>query len=351
LLDGMDGMLGCVGFIITLAVAGMTVLGGNWAAGCVAAVLAGALLGFLRSNLPPASIFLGDAGSMLTGLVVGVLGIQSSLKGPATVALVAPLVLLSIPFLDTAAAVVRRKLTGRSIYATDRGHLHHCLLRRGFSVSGVLVLVSLLCGLTVLGVLASLALKNETIAVCSTLTVACVLVVTRLFGYAEFLLVRQKLARMVSSLLPQPGGRPQRQEVHLQGTGNWKSLMDAVTEMAPTLDLQAVCLDVSAPALHEHYHARWQHWEEKDDEVLWRAEVPLTIAGRSVGRLLVSGLPNAEPLWSKVAALCQLVEQFQSGVSLADQFARWRMDQPVTSLAEGPTRVRVPLSGPRHVGS
>jgi len=140
LLDGMDGMLGCVGFVISSALAGMALLGGHWAMACVAATLAGSLLGFLRWNLPPASVFLGDAGSMLVGLVIGVVAIQSSLKGPATAVMIAPLAVLTIPFLDTAAALIRRKLTGRSIYATDRGHLHHCMLRRGLSVPVLLAL-------------------------------------------------------------------------------------------------------------------------------------------------------------------------------------------------------------------
>src|SRR5205807_6415533 len=93
----------------------------------IAATMAGALAGFLCFNFPPATIFLGDCGSMLIGLFVGVLAIQSSLKGPATVALTAPAALLIIPILDTSAAIVRRKLTGRSIFTTDRGHLHHVL--------------------------------------------------------------------------------------------------------------------------------------------------------------------------------------------------------------------------------
>src|SRR5262249_58331800 len=85
LIDGMDGMLGCVGFLIALAMAGMALLGGQLATACVAAALAGALLGFLWHNFPPARVFMGDAGSMVTRLVIGVPGIQGSLQAPATV--------------------------------------------------------------------------------------------------------------------------------------------------------------------------------------------------------------------------------------------------------------------------
>ena len=88
----------------------------------VAIAFAGSLLGFLRFNFSPAKIFLGDTGSMLTGLVVGTLTIQGSLKGPGTVLLATPLAVWAIPILVSGAAVVRRKLNGRSVYSTDRGH-------------------------------------------------------------------------------------------------------------------------------------------------------------------------------------------------------------------------------------
>jgi UDP-GlcNAc:undecaprenyl-phosphate GlcNAc-1-phosphate transferase len=100
LLDGMDGLLSCVGLIISLAMAAMAILGNQWVAASVAAALAGALLGFLRYNFPPASIFLGDSGSMLIGLIVGAVALRGSLKGPATVALAAPLAILAIPEFD-----------------------------------------------------------------------------------------------------------------------------------------------------------------------------------------------------------------------------------------------------------
>ena len=127
--------------------------------------MAAALLGFLRYNFPPASIYLGDTGSMLIGLVIGSLAIKSSLKGPATAALAAPLAVLAIPILDTMAAIFRRKLTGRSIYTTDRGHLHHCLLSIGFSKVAVLVLVSSFCLLAVAGAYLSIILNSEWLAV------------------------------------------------------------------------------------------------------------------------------------------------------------------------------------------
>jgi len=167
LIDGMDGLLGTVGVIVTLAFGIMAIFTGRTMTAGVGFVLAGALLGFLRFNLPPATVFLGDAGSMLIGLIVGVLAIHSSMKGPATLALAAPLAVLIIPIFDTSAAILRRKLTGRSLYSTDRSHLHHCLLRRGMRTGTVLLVIASFCLLTVAGSLASLQFGNELYAVVS----------------------------------------------------------------------------------------------------------------------------------------------------------------------------------------
>ena len=128
LLDGIDGLATMLGFILVATIAGMAALVGQTQVFVIAVVFAGSLLGFLRYNFPPATIFLGDAGSMLIGLVVGALAISGSLKGPGTVLLAAPLAVWTIPIFDSVAAILRRKLSGRSIYTTDRGHIHHRLL-------------------------------------------------------------------------------------------------------------------------------------------------------------------------------------------------------------------------------
>jgi UDP-GlcNAc:undecaprenyl-phosphate GlcNAc-1-phosphate transferase len=350
LLDGMDGLLGSVGFIVTAAMAAMAVLGGQWAAAFVALALAGALLGFLCYNFPPASVFLGDAGSMLTGLVIGVLGIESSLKGPATVALVAPLAILTIPFLDTLAAIVRRKLTGRSIYETDRGHLHHCLLRRGLTARGALLLISLLCLVTGVGALASLALRNELIAIMATVVVIFILVATRLFGRAELELFAKRLVHFTSSFLEVPGeGKSRRLEVHLQGTTGWHELLEAVTTQAFELNLQAASLKVSAPALHEEYHGQWQRFEEElDGATLWHIEIPLAVQGRTVGRLQVSGFQDPEPLVGKVAVITQVMEHFAAGLG-SDEVPCVPLGEPAET-AEAP-RNGGTLKGPHVVAS
>src|SRR5207248_2107293 len=187
----------------------------------VAAALAGALLAFLCFNFPPASVYLGDCGSMLVGLVVGVLAINCSLKGPATVTLAAPVAMLTIPIWDTLAAIIRRKLTGRSIYTTDRGHIHHCLLRRGLSTRAVLLFLSLFCLVTVFGALASAAANSELLAVIAAATAVTILAFARLFGHAEFHLLGQRLMGLVAAVSRRPRRGARAIEVRLQGSADW----------------------------------------------------------------------------------------------------------------------------------
>jgi UDP-GlcNAc:undecaprenyl-phosphate GlcNAc-1-phosphate transferase len=320
LLDGMDGLLGSVGGIICLTLAAMAWLNGSLATVCITLALAGALLGFLRYNFPPASVYLGDGGSMLIGLLVGVLAIESSLKSAATVALAAPLGLLTIPIFDTTAAILRRKLTGRSIYSTDRGHIHHCLLRHGWGTRRTLLLVSGFCLLAAGGALASLIFKMDVLALLSAVGVVAILVAGRLFGHAELALVAKRTAALLSSLVRFPaGGNAREYEIRLQGSVEWGSLWAAVNSYGEELNLCTVRLDINAPALHENYHARWDRANSPADteaEGLWRTEIPLTVRGQVVGRIQVTGQHDGTPIWEKVAALARIGEDFEKKAAL-----------------------------------
>jgi UDP-GlcNAc:undecaprenyl-phosphate GlcNAc-1-phosphate transferase len=318
LIDGMDGLLAIVGLIISLTLAVMASAQHNWPAVCVALALGGALLGFVRYNFPPASIFLGDSGSMLIGLVIGVLAISSSLKAPATVALAAPTALLTIPIFDTTAAILRRKLTGRSIYTTDCGHLHHCLLRRGLSSQRALMVIACFSLFIVAGVLGSLALRNELMALLSALAVVAMLVATRLFGHAELNLLRQRLRSMGASFLRRPNtASVNGTEFRLQGTLDWSELWSHMIDCGRKLNLQSIRLNVHVPALHEGYHARWDAPHlDTEDLAEWRAEIPLTVHGRIIGRLEVAGSHDDDPAWQKMAALAALVPDFEHTAAL-----------------------------------
>jgi UDP-GlcNAc:undecaprenyl-phosphate/decaprenyl-phosphate GlcNAc-1-phosphate transferase len=133
LIDGVDGLAAgvCLISAATLAVVALS-LDRN-AAGVLAALTAGAALGYLRHGFPPASTFMGDTGSNLLGYLLGVIAVQGALKTNAVVALFLPLIVLAVPILDTGFVVAKRLKYRRPIYRADRWHFHHRMADIGFS--------------------------------------------------------------------------------------------------------------------------------------------------------------------------------------------------------------------------
>jgi UDP-GlcNAc:undecaprenyl-phosphate/decaprenyl-phosphate GlcNAc-1-phosphate transferase len=131
--DGVDGLAAGVCAISAVAFAVIAFDLGRGAAGVLAAITAGAALGFLVHNFHPASVFMGDCGSNLLGLLLGAVMIEGSLKTNALVALVGPLVVLAVPFLDTGFVVAKRIKYRRPVYRADSNHFHHRFHRMGFS--------------------------------------------------------------------------------------------------------------------------------------------------------------------------------------------------------------------------
>lgn len=311
LMDGMDGLLSGITAIVVLAAAVLAAWHGQLVTAAVALALAGAVLGFLRYNFPPASIFMGDAGSMLIGLLVGALTLQCSLGTDHTAKGILPAILLTVPLLDTTAAVLRRKLTGRSIYTTDRGHIHHLLLRRGLSTRSVLLLICAFCLWAVLAGLASAMLRNDLLGVLPCGVLIFGLVATGLFGQGEYHLVQSLVARKARGFIRgRDGSRAEHVEVRLQGSLDWTELWAEIIQQAHGLNLNTVKLDVNAPALHEGYHACWQCNGATESPNEWMATLPVVVDGQLLGRLEVTGSPDTDPL-PKVASVTHLLSHLQ----------------------------------------
>lgn len=160
LIDGMDGLAAGVSAISALTIWSVALgesINRPYAA-LMAAVVAGALFGFLRWNFNPARIFLGDSGAYLAGFILGAISITGVIKGVAAATVIVPTVLLVglilfFPLLDTSWAVIRRMAAGRSIFSPDAGHIHHRLLRAGLSQKKVAYLIYAASGL--LGLIAA----------------------------------------------------------------------------------------------------------------------------------------------------------------------------------------------------
>ncbi|HET6570705.1 MAG TPA: MraY family glycosyltransferase [Solirubrobacterales bacterium] len=133
LIDGVDGLAAGVCLISGVALAAIALSLERNAAGVLAALTAGASLGFLRDGFPPAKTFMGDTGSNLLGFLLGVVAVQGALKTNAVIALFLPLIVLMVPILDTGFVVAKRLKYRRPIYRADSWHFHHRMANIGFS--------------------------------------------------------------------------------------------------------------------------------------------------------------------------------------------------------------------------
>jgi UDP-GlcNAc:undecaprenyl-phosphate GlcNAc-1-phosphate transferase len=196
-VDGMDGLATGVAFIALACMFMVSMEMGQPAIALAAAPLAGAVLGFLWYNYNPASIFLGDSGSLFLGFQLAVLSIVGSQKSSTAVALTAPIFVLALPLIETATSIVRRFVSGRSIMQADARHIHHQLMRLGCTprrAAGILYLGSGAFGLVSLFVIQSGSADIGLIALLSFGVTA--LAIQRL-GYTEFAEINGALGRFV----------------------------------------------------------------------------------------------------------------------------------------------------------
>lgn len=161
LIDGMDGLASGIGLVATLTMLVAALTQGNLPLALATMPLAGCLLGFLRYNFNPASVFLGDSGSLLIGFLLGCYGALWSEKSVTLVALTVPLLSVSIPLLDVVLSISRRFLRNRPIFKGDRGHIHHKLLERGLSPKRAVLTIYALCSLVALFSLIVSATHNQ----------------------------------------------------------------------------------------------------------------------------------------------------------------------------------------------
>lgn len=132
LIDGLDGLAAGVSSIALITISGMAILMGNVFVTSVGLILLGSTLGFLVYNFHPAKIFMGDTGALFLGFMISVLSLLG-FKNITMLTLIVPIIILGVPISDTFFAIIRRFVNKQPLSAPDKSHLHHCLLRAGFS--------------------------------------------------------------------------------------------------------------------------------------------------------------------------------------------------------------------------
>lgn len=141
LIDGLDGLAAGSALFSTLVAFVVALLNGPSLVTVMTIALAGAILGFLRYNFNPATIFLGDSGSLFIGFVLSALALEGAQKAPTIVAVAIPVVSFGLPILETTLSIARRLISGRPIFTADREHIHHKLLQHGMTHRQVVILL------------------------------------------------------------------------------------------------------------------------------------------------------------------------------------------------------------------
>lgn len=341
LIDGADGVATTAGAIICFGFGVVSLQSGVPFSAVVGFAIAGSLAGFLVFNRPPATIYLGDAGSMMIGLFVGVLAVWSSFK-ESTVLASAPIAILAIPLFDSTAAVLRRWLTGRSIYTTDRAHLHH-LLQEKYGNGTMLLMVTALCATTTTVAVLSVRFSQPWVAVLGVVIVFSLLVMTRSFGHAECRMLVGRAFHFAQSLTTTPASSDlerHHHSEHLQGEAQWDTIWEPLVDFAKTHDFSKVTIDLNLAWLHEGYHANWQSLRLPDRAFQLSVCVPLFASQRSsqaqlqVGRLQVIAAANDPTIYHRIAELSDLLIDLGPEIDRIVTNLETRK-RPETCIAEG----------------
>jgi len=185
LIDGLDGLAAGSAFFSTIVLFVSSLFVSNITVTLLTITLAGVILGFLRFNFYPASIFMGDSGSMFVGFMLAALALCGSQKAPTMIAVAIPVVAFGFPIVDVMLAVSRRFLSGKPLFDGDRNHIHHKLLNRGLSQRGA---VLVLYGVTAAFALMSLVILHDSALIALVLAIIGIGVVlgVQYLGYTEF---------------------------------------------------------------------------------------------------------------------------------------------------------------------
>ncbi|MEK4027892.1 MULTISPECIES: MraY family glycosyltransferase [Bacillaceae] len=140
LIDGLDGLAAGVSSIALLTISLMAFMKGDIYVMSMALLVLGSTFGFLRYNFHPAKIFMGDTGALFLGYIIAVLSLLG-FKNITVISLIIPIIILGVPISDTFFAIVRRKVNKQPLSAPDKSHLHHCLLRMGYTHKQTVIII------------------------------------------------------------------------------------------------------------------------------------------------------------------------------------------------------------------
>src|SRR5580692_8039801 len=195
LIDGLDGLAAGSALFSTFVVFVAAVSSGSSLVSLLTIGLAGAILGFLRFNFNPATIILGDSGSLFIGFMLSALALEGAQKAPTAIAVAIPVVSFGLPILETSLSILRRLISGQSVFMADREHIHHKLLQNGMSPRQVVIALYAVSALFALLSLFLLWPGRNTLGLVLALIGTCVWFGVQHLGYLEFGEIRRVAQR------------------------------------------------------------------------------------------------------------------------------------------------------------
>jgi UDP-GlcNAc:undecaprenyl-phosphate GlcNAc-1-phosphate transferase len=306
LIDGIDGLAAGASVFALISILVFSVAQGNPEISLIAVVLVGAVMGFLRYNFNPATIFLGDSGSLFLGFLAAVLSLAGSQKGSTIVAIAIPLVSFGLPVTEAGLSLARRFVSGQSLLAGDRGHIHHKLLDHGLSQRQAAILLYAVCALFSLFGLMLLNPKRELAALIFFVLGVGVVFGVQQLGYKEFSVlgsqIRQGVTRRRRALAINV--RVRRTSDDLCGAQSAEELFAALDSMFETEEFDCVLLELNEdePALESpsaryrrlaNGHVNWA-WKRNGIEIekvvsadqCWMLRLPLVAShGAPIGSI------------------------------------------------------------------
>ncbi|HXE75963.1 MAG TPA: MraY family glycosyltransferase [Candidatus Xenobia bacterium] len=286
LIDGLDGLAAGVSFLSATAIAATAAMVNDKIVVVVTVALAGALLGFLRHNFNPATILLGDSGSLFIGFLLAASAVVWQQKATVAVAVAAPLVAFALPVTDTAVSMMRRYLRGQPLFTSDRQHIHHRLVALGFSPRQAVLVLYALSAVAALGCILIARGHNFLTAMVLLLFIAACWIGLRRLSYPEFI----EVGRAFNRQLHAARGRLQEAAELVRGAASR-------TELQARMENSLAALGLDLIEVHRG-GAPWIVPAGTQNERMWRLSLPLGGGGRLVlgrnGRPAEAGLPLEE---------------------------------------------------------
>ena len=256
LIDGLDGLASGVGLFAVITTLLAAILHGNMGLAMATVPLCGCLLAFLRYNFSPASVFLGDCGSLTVGFMLGCFGLIWSQNSGTFLGMAAPLMALALPLADVTLSIGRRFLRNAPIFRGDRGHIHHMVLARGFKPRDTALILYAVCGvaafLSLLQSFASYQLRGLTIVVFCSLLFAGI----NYLGYVELSAARRTLSRKMILRIVKEEIYLQELETALTSASTADECWDVVRNACSDMHFASVQMYLQGESFEENFILR-----------------------------------------------------------------------------------------------